>query len=87
VGTPLADTSIGGAYDLSSDAKCVAARNATNNPASLGAVVSAASGASSNVPVAVTPPTACTTGSDGKGAAYNDATVATLLTWSLWTQA
>src|SRR5205807_1112857 len=47
VGTPLADTAVGGAYDLTSNAKIVAAINATNPLTSLSSVCVAAAGASS----------------------------------------
>jgi hypothetical protein len=91
VGTPLADSAVGGAYDLSSNAKAVAAINATNPLTSLGSVCVATTGASSVVPAALTN-SAFGTGTDGKGAAYNDATIGTsgsggLLDQSLWTPA
>lgn len=69
-------------YDLSTNAKIVAAINGANPLDNGASVVNATIGASTNVPAAVTTQ-AFSGGADGKGTAANDASIATLLGQSL----
>lgn len=77
----LSDLTVGGAQDLSSNAKIVAAINATQPLRSLATVAQAVAGASLLVPAtfhlgvnpAVTVATSFAAGSDGKASAFSDA--------------
>lgn len=76
VGPSLTDLTVGGTYDLSTNAKIVAAINSTNPLYSLSSVCVATIGASALTPAAVTN-AAFTAGTDGRNAPYNDATIGT----------